>query len=753
MQNDNLTPNISSVDIKDALSERYLSYAVSTIVSRSLPDVRDGLKPVHRRLIFAMQQLGVTANSPYKKSARIVGDVMGKYHPHGNIAIYDTLVRLAQDFSLRYPLVDGQGNFGNIDGDNAAADRYTEARLTFLSEWLLEELEYDTVEFLSTYDGEGKEPTLLPAQFPQLLANGALGIAVGMATNIPPHNLTEIFSCLLHLIDTPNMTTEEICTYIKAPDFPTGGVIIDSPRDRIESYATGKGSFRIRARYNVEYVKKEEYQIIITEIPYQVTKSKIIERLHVLLEEKNFPLLADVRDESAEDIRLVLIPKSSSVKPDQLMKLLFKATELETRFHLNMNVLDVDQTPRVLSLKSMLQRFLDFRFEVIRKSSAYHIQKIEARLDTLKALFCILDDIDALIKAIRYEDNPKTWIMNKWGLSDIQTESILNLRLRALQKLEEIKIRKEYDSLSKKLLHHQTLISSKQETWKAVKKQICDKQKILEQHPLLCKRRTFIESIQDEEIVSLEQFIQKEPLTILLTQKGWIKAVKGHNIDATSLKVKEKDSVQWQIESSTTDKIILATTGGKFYTLAGHQLPEGKKGEGTPITAFIDMDPNDRILEVLSTESLKTNFLMVCSQDGKGFKVLVENIFAQTRLGKKIMPVKTPIEMCFCQPLTTKSYVAFVGENRRLLIIKEEDIPTMQKGRGVQLQKYQGSNLSDISIFTEEEGLFWQTKSRCKKVKDWTHWVGQRGARGRLCPNGFPKNNKFFYIEKDAKEE
>lgn len=733
---------INDVPFEKALGDRYLAYALSTIISRSLPDVRDGLKPVHRRLIYAMQQLKLNPNSPFKKSARVVGDVMGKFHPHGDQAIYDALVRLAQDFSVRYPLIDGQGNFGNIDGDNAAAMRYTEARLTDLAIMLMEGIDEDAIDFRATYDGEAHEPLVFPAAFPNILANGASGIAVGMATSIPPHNLAELCQAMVHLIDHGNCTVADLMQFIPGPDFPTGGILVESPESILRSYETGRGSFRIRARWEAEPLKGGSFQVVVTEIPYQVSKSKLIEKIADLLTAKKLPLLDDIRDESADDIRIVLVPKSRNVDPEVLMESLFKATDLESRFSLNMNVLDGGRTPKVMSLKEVLQAFLNHRQDVLLRRSTYRINEITARLEILEGYLIAYLNIDEVIRIIREEDEPKPYMIEKFGLTDNQVEAILNMRLRALRKLQEIEIRKEHENLTAERENLQKLLATESLQWKKIKSDIKAIEKKYSLETQWGKRRTTLGTAPTAVIIPIEAVIEREDVTVVCSQLGWIRCIKGHNVNPDDIKYKEGDSAGSIIQAETTDKLLIFSSNGKFYTIGVDKLPGGR-GHGEPIRMMIDMDNSDEILNLCIIKPGQNKQFLLASTDSRGFIVNSDDVLAQTRQGKQVMTVGGEGAKALSCLEVLGDMVACIGENRKLLVFPVSDMPTLARGRGVILQKYRQGNLSDIKVFTEAEGLSWIRNGKTAREKDLLMWKGRRATLGRLAPIGFPRSNKF----------
>ncbi len=731
---------IEVIDFSEALGQRYFAYALSTITSRSLPDVRDGLKPVHRRLLYAMLQLKLDPSSGFKKCARVVGDVIGKYHPHGDTAVYDAMVRLAQQFSVRYPLVEGQGNFGSIDGDNAAAMRYTEARLTEVALTLLGDIYNDTVDFKDTYDGSEQEPVVLPSAFPNLLANGSEGIAVGMATSIPPHNAGEICDALQYLIKSPNAQIRKLVSFIQGPDFPTGGIIVEPQENIVAAYETGRGSFRVRARWKKEELGKGVYQIVITEIPYQVQKSKLIEKMAEAFKEKKLALLANIRDESAEDIRIVLEPKSRSVDPEMLMKSLFKLTELEVRAQLNMNVLDANNMPHVMNLRDVLQQFLNHRHEVLVRKSKHRLEQIKHRLEILDGLLIAYLNLDAVIKIIRTEDEPKKIMMKKWDLSDIQAEAILNMRLRQLRKLEEIEIRGEHDTLSAEKKELTSLLKNEEKRWEVISNEIKTIKDKFGQKTVLGKRRTdFAEAPADDNVLSIEAFVEKEPVTIVCSKLGWIRALKGHQIEEKELKYKEGDEARFILKGYTTDRLTIFATDGRFYTVGCDKLPGGK-GDGDPVRLMIDLDVNEDVCEVhVQKPELK---LLVASTEGKGFIVPEESVIAQTRTGKQVLNLSPGDKAVVCTPVEG-DHVAVIGTNRKLLIFPIGELPEMKKGSGVRLQKYNVAKLSDAKTFKMSEGLCWRLGGRTRLQGDLAEWIGKRASAGKLPPSGFPKDNKF----------
>lgn len=735
-------PSIENVPLKDALESRYLAYALSTIMHRALPDVRDGLKPVHRRILFAMNELGLSPTSAYMKCARVVGETMGKYHPHGDGAIYDAMVRLAQDFAQRYPLVDGQGNFGNIDGDNAAAYRYTEARLPATAIDLLTGLDQDAVDFRPNYNEEEREPVVLPAAFPNLLANGSSGIAVGMATNIPPHNVDELCAAALHLIKHPNATIEKLVELVPGPDFPTGGIIVDSREQIVETYRTGRGAFRQRSRWSKEDLPRGGYQIVVTEIPYQVQKSKLVEKLAELLAEKKLPLLGDVRDESAEEIRLVLEPKSRAVDPTVLMESLFKLTELEVRFSLNMNVLSAGQVPNVLSLKEVLQQWLEHRVEVLIRRSKHRLGKIEHRLEVLDGYLIAYLNIDEVIRIIRYEDEPKSKLMSAFKLSDVQAEAILNLRLRSISKLEEVEIRAEHDKLSKERREILDMLASDDRQWDRITEEIRETRERYSKKTPLGKRRTSFEDAPDIDIDLTEALVEKEPVTVILSDKGWVRTMKGHQDDLSKLEFKQGDGLKRAIKASTTDKLILFATNGRFYTLDVSGLPGGR-GHGEPVRLMVDLEEKHDFVEAFVYQAGRK--LLVASSAGYGFVVPEDEVVASTRKGKQVLNVGDDETAKVVVP-ASGDQVAVVGENRKLLVFPLSDVNEMVRGKGVILQRFKEGALSDARVFDAASGLTWlDSAGRTFTLQgaDLTEWVGERAQAGKVVPRGFPKSNTF----------
>lgn len=733
--------NIIEAPMAGLLSGRYLSYALSTIMSRSLPDVRDGLKPVHRRVLFAMYQLKLAPNLPPKKSARVVGDVIGKFHPHGDQSVYDALVRLAQDFAVRYPLVDGQGNFGNIDGDNAAAMRYTESRLTDVAIALLEGIDDDAVDFRATYDGDTLEPIVLPSNFPNLLANGSSGIAVGMATNIPPHNVAELCEAMELMLEK-DVSIEELVKIVRGPDFPTGGILVESHDSILESYRTGRGSFRTRARWVKEDLKQNTWQIIITEIPYQVQKAKLVEQIANLINDKKIPMLDDVRDESAEDMRLVLIPKNRTVDPALMMEALFRASDLENRFSLNMNVLENGLVPRVMNLKDVLQCWLNHRQDVLVRRSNHRLGQVNHRLEVLAGYLIVYLNIDEVIKIIRDKDEPKPALMKKFTLTDVQAEAILNMRLRSLRKLEEFEIRKEFDALEKEKDFLEKLLKSETKQWAEIKKQIGITKKLYGLTTTLGARRTTIGKPPAPVTIDLNQvMVDKEPMTVIMSAKGWIRAMKGHGVNRVDLKYKEGDYEQFIFEAQTTDKIIAFASNGRFYTIGGDKLPPGR-GLGEPVRLLVEIPTDADIVDMFVwTPDQK---LLVANREGKGFIVSSNDVLAQTKNGKQIMSVDDNGDAIICRIVPKNhNHVAVIGNNRKMLVFPLDQIPELNKGKGVILQKLKDAALSDLKTFNLKEGLTFTSGTREMSVPNTKEWLGERAGAGKLPPNGFPRSNRF----------
>ncbi len=746
-----------------AIGERYLTYALSTIMNRALPDARDGLKPVHRRILFAMRELKLNATGGFRKSAKISGDVMGNYHPHGDAAIYDAMARLAQEFNVRYPLVDGQGNFGNIDGDNPAASRYTEARMTTIAEALLDGLNEDAVDFRQNYDGTLSEPIVLPASFPNLLANGSSGIAVGMATNIPPHNISELCDACLHLIKSPDARIETLLKYIPGPDFPTGGTIVESHENIVNAYKTGRGSFRLRARFSVEDLERGQWQVVITEIPFQVQKSKLIEKIAELIQTKKIPILEDIRDESAEDIRVVLEPKSKNVDPNILMETLFKISDLEIRFSMNMNVLIDGLVPKVCDLNEVLKAFLDHRRNILKRRSNFRLKKIDNRLEVLEGLIIAFLNLDRVIDIIRYDDNPKLALMSEdWGkqhdrakderdykrpdisvegeLSDVQTEAILNMRLRSLRRLEEVELVKERDSLMEERANLEDLLADTLQQWNKIAEEIRETKKQFGQNYISGTRRTDFAEAQDFEEVPIEAMIEREPITVVCSSMGWIRAMNGH-IDLTrELKFKDGDGPGIIFHAQTTDKLLALASNGRFYTILASSLPGGR-GMGEPLRLMVDIPDKALIVNLITFRPGQK--LLVASSTGDGFIVTHDDVVAQTKSGKQILNTRGDAVAKICHDICG-DHVAVVGENRKVLIFPICEIPEMVRGKGVRLQKYKEGGLSDITTFDLSDGLSWlDPAGRTRTETNLEEWIGKRATAGRMAPRGFPRNKKF----------
>ncbi len=732
--------DIRPEQLASALSERYLAYALSTITQRALPDARDGLKPVHRRLLHAMRLLGLNPAAGFKKCARVVGDVIGKYHPHGDQAVYDALVRLAQDFAVRYPLVEGQGNFGNVDGDNAAAMRYTEARLTDAAQALLEGLDENAVDFRNTYDSVEEEPVVLPAAYPNLLANGSNGIAVGMATSIPPHNLGELCAATIALIENPNARDSTLLKFVKGPDFPTGGIVVDDAGTIAEAYRTGRGSFRVRARWHKEDGARGMYQLVVDQVPYQVQKAKLIERIAELIEQKKAPLLDDVHDESAEDIRIVLTPKSRAVEPELLMEQLFRQTDLESRIALNMNVLDRGLVPRVMSLKEALLAFIAHRREVLERRSKYRLEKIAARLEVLEGYLAVYLNLDKVIKIIRSEDEPKPVLIHAFKLTENQAEAILNMRLRSLRKLEEMEIRAEHDVLTKEQKELKKLLGSKELKSARLIFEMKSIDAKFGPKTALGKRRTHFASAPAiaEEVAALENFVEREPITVVCSQKGWLRAFKGHQEPSDAIKYREGDRARFWIHAETTDKLMMFSTDGRFFTLECAKLPGGR-GNGEAIRSFIDLPPEADLVEMFVHQEGRK--LLLAATSGHGFVTSEDEAVAMTKAGKRVMNVKVPSEAVVCTFVEGDS-VAAIGENRKLLIFLLSEVPELSRGQGVYLQRYKDGGLLDATAFTWKEGLR-DENNRTFTPSELKDWKGARAQAGRLPPRGWAKSGKF----------
>jgi topoisomerase-4 subunit A len=728
----------------EALSERYLAYALSTIMSRSLPDVRDGLKPVHRRILYAMLQLKMDPKAAYKKCARVVGDVIGKYHPHGDTAVYDALVRLAQDFSIRYPLIQGQGNFGSIDGDNAAAMRYTESRLTEIALYLLKDLDEDTVNFKSTYDDQDSEPCLLPSYFPNLLANGTEGIAVGMATSIPPHNLSELCDASLALLAKPETTVADLMQHIQGPDLPTGGIINETKENIIKAYETGRGSFKVRAVWHREELPRNTYQIVITQMPYQVQKSKLIEKIAELFKDKKLPLIDDFYDDSAENIALIIKPRNASISAEAIMESLFKQTDLEYRVSLNMNVLDSNSVPRVMSLKEVLEEFLKHKEVVILRRSKFRLDKINHRLEILAGFLIAYLNLDEVIRIIRYEDEPKEELIKIFSLTDVQSEAILNMRLKSLRKLEEMTIKKEHQELTEAKANLEDIISNPLTLKKVIKTEINEVKQKFGLKTEIGARRTIIENIalsSSAIAIDIESFIAKEPLTIICSQLGWIRALKGHNLSLENIRYKDGDGQRFIIELFTTDKVIIFTQTGKFYTIPAHTMSV-TRGDGDPLNTLIELERDEQVIDIQSY--IPNRKLLLVSRAGKGFIVSSNEVLAQTKMGKKIMNLGEGDEAIMAKLIDpSHDLIALLGTTRKLLIFKIEEISEMKRGQGVQLQRYQDGKLSALKLFSSEEGLSWNYLGQERREKKLTPWIGKRGQIGKIPPAGLARNNKF----------
>jgi topoisomerase IV subunit A len=734
---------IDNVNLREALEERYLAYALSTIMGRALPDARDGLKPVHRRILYGMQILKLDPSSAFKKCAKIVGDVMGSFHPHGDQAIYDALVRLAQDFSSRYPLVEGQGNFGNIDGDSAAAYRYTEARMTGVARLLLEGIDEDAIDFRENYSGDQKEPVVLPAAFPNLLANGSQGIAVGMATSIPPHNLAELCDAALYLISHPKANTDQLMAFVPGPDFPTGGIIVDSPESIAETYRTGRGSFRIRARWSKEDGGRGTWVAVVTEIPYGVQKSRLIEKIAELLNDKKLPLVADIRDESAEDVRVVIEPRVKTIDPDVMMESLFRLTELESRFSLNMNVLVDGVVPRVVPLHEMLRQWLDHRRIVLQRRSRHRLGQIEHRLEVLAGMLIVYLNLDEVIRIIREEDDAKEALKKRFKLSDVQATYILDTRLRSLRKLEEMQLRGEHDALVKEKADVEDVLSSEARQWKIITAQIRDVRKTYGPDTKIGKRRTrFGSAPETAEFDLAEALIEREPITVVVSEKGWVRSLKGHVSDVSSLQFKGDDGFKLSFHAETTDKLLVLASNGKVYTIEASKLPGGR-GYGEPLRLMVDVEEGADIVDVITYQAGQSRLLV--ASDGRGFIAKQDDMLSSTRKGRGVLSVDAPAKAIVWTP-AVGDHVAIIGENRKLLIFKRNEVPELARGKGVRLQRYRDGGVSDAQMFKLSEGLVWidsagrQFNVPKSELKD---WIGNRSEAGRLPPKGFPKTNKF----------
>ncbi len=761
----NMNPRNVAEPLRRAIGERYLTYALSTIMNRALPDARDGLKPVHRRILYAMRRLRLSSAGGFLKSAKISGDTMGDFHPHGDAAIYDAMARLAQDFTIRYPLVNGQGNFGNIDGDNPAASRYTEARMTIMAEALLNGLDEDAVDFRPNYDGRLEEPVVLPASYPNLLANGSSGIAVGMATNIPPHNIGELIDACLHLIKFPGAVDDTLLQHVPGPDFPTGGVIVEPPENIAQAYSTGRGSIRLRARWYVEDLGRGQWQVVVTEIPYQVAKSKLVERLAELIQTRKVPILADIRDESAEDIRMVLEPKSRNVDPDVLMNMLFRHSDLEIRFSLNMNVLIDGLTPKVCSLKEVLRAFLDFRRDVLCRRSRHRMEKIDHRLEVLEGLIIAFLNLDRVIDIIRYDDDPKAALMREdWArdftramdekdyvgpahdadaevtLTEVQAEAILNMRLRSLRRLEEMELVRERDALRDEREGLETLLASEDLQWKRIAEELREVKKSFTKDYARGQRLTSFAEAGETEEVPIEALIEREPITVVCSKMGWIRAMTGHIALDRELKFKDGDGPRFIFHAETTDKLLVFASNGRFYTVAAANLPGGR-GMGEPLRLMVDLPNEAEIVDIFIHQPGRK--LLLASSAGDGFIVPENEVLAQTRTGKQVINVKDGATAKVCKPVNGDA-VAVVGQNRKVLVFMLDELPEMGRGKGVRLQKYKDGGLSDATTFTLANGLSWRDpagRTRTETALD--EWLAKRATAGRMAPRGFPRDNLF----------
>ncbi|WP_234678755.1 DNA topoisomerase IV subunit A [Bradyrhizobium monzae] len=734
---------IHDVPLREALEERYLAYALSTIMHRALPDARDGLKPVHRRILYGMRLLRLDPGTAFKKSAKIVGDVMGSFHPHGDQAIYDAMVRLAQDFSSRYPLVDGQGNFGNIDGDNPAAYRYTEARMTDVARLLLDGIDEDGVEFRANYDGQSKEPVVLPGGFPNLLANGAQGIAVGMATSIPPHNAAELCDAALHLIEKPDAKSKALLKWVKGPDFPTGGICVDSKQAIAEAYTTGRGSFRVRARWEQEEGARGVWVVVVTEIPFLVQKSRLIEKVAELLDQKKLPLVGDIRDESAEDVRIVIEPKSKNVDPALMMESLFRLSELENKIPLNLNVLIKGRVPKVVGLAECLREWLDHLRDVLIRRSNFRKAQIENRLEILGGYLIAFLNIDEVIRIIRNEDEPKPILMKTFKLTEVQAEAILDMRLRRLRKLEEMEIRTEDKDLREELKGIEGLLASEPEQWKKVAEQVGKVRDMFGPKTPLGKRRTTFADAPEHDLAAMEEaLVEREPVTVVVSDKGWIRTMKGHVEDLSGLAFKQDDKLGFAFFAETTSKLLLFATNGKFFSIDVAKLPGGR-GHGEPIRQFIDLEPEAALVTLFVNKGGRK--FLVASHEGQGFVVNEDDCVGTTKKGKQVLNVDMPNEARTVTEVIGDT-VAVIGENRKMLIFPLDQVPEMARGRGVRLQKYKDGGLSDVAVFEAKAGLTWRDSAGREfsaTTKELAEWQGTRADAGRLPPKGFPKSNKF----------
>ena len=736
--------DIEPIDLKAALEERYLAYALSTIMGRALPDVRDGLKPVHRRIVHAMRILRLDPGQGYKKCARIVGDVMGKFHPHGDASIYDALVRLSQDFAIRYPLIDGQGNFGNIDGDSPAAMRYTEARMTDVATLLLRGIDEDAVDFKKTYNEEEEEPIVLPGAFPNLLANGSSGIAVGMATSIPPHNAAELCDAALKLIENPDASTDALLRFVQGPDLPTGGVIVDNQAQIREAYDTGRGSFRVRARWETEDQGRGGYVVVVTEIPYQVQKSRLIEKIAELLLARKLPLLGDIRDESAEDVRIVIEPKSRTVDPELLMESLFRLTDLESRIPLNMNVLSGGKVPRVMSLKDVLAEWLAHQREVLVRRSRFRLAQIERRLEILSGYLIAFLNLDEVIRIIREEDEPKAVLMRTFELTDTQAEAILNMRLRSLRKLEEFELKREFDTLTEEKAEKEALLASDERQWAGIAAEVREVRETYSKKTKIGRRRTMFADAPNRALDDITvALIEKEPITVVLSKKGFLRGMKGHLADFSSLAFREGDGLQLAFHAMTTDKLLFLSTGGRAFTHGADKLPGGR-GQGEPIRLAFELEDDQDIALAFVADPERRRLLV--SSDGNGFVASEADMLANTRKGKQLMNVAGKTKLALAAPVGGGDHVAIVGENRKLLVFPLVQVPQMTRGKGVRLQRYKDGGLSDARVFAMADGLTWTDsagRSFTRSETELLEWRGDRAQAGRLVPKGFPKTNRF----------
>ena len=734
------TSIILNEQLDKALGERYLTYALSTITDRALPDSRDGLKPVHRRILYAMSQLKLNPNGSFRKCAKIVGEVMGNYHPHGDKAIYDSLVRLAQNFNTRYPLIEGQGNFGNIDGDNAAAQRYTEARLSEIAMIMLNGLDESAVAFRDNYDGSEQEPEVLPAFFPQLLANGAYGIAVGMATSIPPHNIGEICEAAISIIKKPKIDDSELMAVFKGPDFPTGGIVVESKETILEAYKSGRGSFRVRARYFKEDLPRGNWQVVITEIPYGIQKAKLIEKLADMINEKRLNIISDLRDESAEDIRVVITPKNRGINPESLMEVLFKKTDLEARFSLNMNVLINGKIPKVSSLRELLDEFLRHARDVLKRRSKFRLENIETRLHLLEGYLVTFFNLDKVISIIRYNETPKLDLQNEFDLTEKQAEAILNMRLRSLRRLEQVELENEKDQLLKERLDLELLLEKEDKQWLHVKKDIENLKARLKTGGNLFERRTDIEESKEIEGLEISDLTEAEDVTIIVSKLGWIRVIKVRDVDPHEIKYREGDEQRFVIKAKTSDKLLIFGSNGHVYTILVSQLPGGRT-HGEPVRLITDL-PNQA--DIVNLFLFKPDLrVIVASSVGDGFIIDCKDMIAQTKSGKKILNLKSG---AFAKSIVgvQGELISTIGSNRKLLIFRLNELPELARGKGVRLQKFKDGELSDMVSFQEEEGLVWKDSSGRKKVeRNISNWIGKRAQSGKIVPKGFPRNNKF----------